>query len=145
VIEPLRLSYEIECSADHAFDVWTTRLTTWWPKGHTTSGDPETSVVLEPRLGGRIFERTPDGTEIDWGVITTWDPPVQLGYRWHIGREAEQATDVELRFVDLGNDRARLDIVQSGWERLGDEGEAYRNANTAGWGALIPHFVTAAT
>jgi hypothetical protein len=72
VIEPLRLSYEIDCPAEHAFDVWTRRLSTWWPKDHSASGDPDTVVVLEPRLGGRIYERTPDGTEIDWGEITLW-------------------------------------------------------------------------
>ena len=143
MIEPLRLSYEIDCPADHAFEVWTTRLSTWWPPGHSTSGDPDTQVVLEPRLGGRIFERTPDGVEIDWGVITHWEPPTRLGYEWHIGRAAGESTDVELTFVDLADDRTRLDIVQSGWERLGDEGEAYRNANTSGWGALIPSFVAA--
>jgi hypothetical protein len=143
VIDPLRLSYEIECPADHAFDVWTTRLSTWWPKGHSTSGNPDTQVVLEPRLGGRIFERTPDGTEIDWGVITSWDPPARLGYQWHIGRDAQAATDVELTFVDLGGDRTRLDIVQSGWERLGEEGLAYRDANTSGWDSLIPKFQAA--
>jgi hypothetical protein len=72
VIEPLRLSYEIDCPAEHAFDVWTRRLSTWWPKDHSASGDPDTVVVLEPRLGGRIYERTPDGTEIDRGEITLW-------------------------------------------------------------------------
>jgi len=64
-IDPLRFSFDIECPPDHAFAVWTTRLSTWWPKGHSTSGDPDTVVTLEPHLGGRIFERTPDGTEID--------------------------------------------------------------------------------
>lgn len=88
VIEPLHLSVEIQCSAAHAFDVWTSRLSMWWPKGHSASGDPETVVTLEPRLGGRIFERTPDGT-------------------------------------------TRLDIVHAGWDRLGREGEAWRNADTA--------------
>ncbi|MDT5292711.1 MAG: hypothetical protein QOF88_7600, partial [Mycobacterium sp.] len=88
MIEPLRLSYELSCPTDHAFDVWTTRIAGWWPKGHSTSGDPGASVVLEPREGGRIFERLTDGTEIDWGVITQWDPPRRLGYTWHIGRDA---------------------------------------------------------
>jgi uncharacterized protein YndB with AHSA1/START domain len=140
VIEPLRLSYELSCSADHAFDVWTTRIGGWWPKGHTTSGDPGAVVVLEPRGGGRIFERTTDGAEVDWGVITEWSPPRRLGYTWHIGRDAAQATDVSLTFVDLGDGTSRLDIVQTGWERLGAEGPTYREANTAGWGGLVPSF-----
>ena len=145
MIEPLRLSYEIDCSVEHAFDVWTTRLSTWWPKGHSASGDPDTFVVLEPRLGGRIFERTSDGTEIEWGEITSWQPPTRLGYQWHIARDRSAATDVELTFVDLGDNRTRLEIVHAGFERLGAEGAAWREANTAGWGALMPHYIAAAT
>jgi uncharacterized protein YndB with AHSA1/START domain len=143
MIEPLRMSYPIACPAEHAFDVWTTRLSTWWPKGHSSSGDPDAAVRLEPGVGGRIFERTTDGTEVDWGRITEWDPPRRLAYSWHIGRPAADATDVELTFVDLGDGTSRLDIVHSGWERLGADAEAYRNANVGGWGALIPNFVEA--
>jgi hypothetical protein len=144
VIEPLRLSYELSCSADHAFDVWTTRIGAWWPKGHSTSGDPGAVAVLEPRTGGRVFERTTEGTEIDWGVITQWDPPRRLGYTWHIGRDATQATDVSLTFVDLGDGTSRLDIIQTGWEHLGAEGPTWREANNNGWGALVPWFRAAA-
>ena len=144
MIEPLRLSYEIQCSAEHAFEVWTTRLSSWWPKGHSASGNPGTVVVFEPRLGGRIFERTPDGSEIDWGEVTLWDPPHVLGYVWHIARDRRDATNVELTFVAVGDDTTRLDIVHSGWERLGAEGRIWREANTDGWSALMPRFVAAA-
>lgn len=143
MIEPLRLSYEIDCPAEHAFDVWTQRLSTWWPRDHSASGDPDTVVVLEPRLGGRIFERTPDGTEIDWGEITLWNPPARLGYLWHIRRDRSDATDVDLTFVDLGNGRTRLDIVHAGWHRLGAEGPTWRAANRGGWDGLLPTFVAA--
>jgi uncharacterized protein YndB with AHSA1/START domain len=100
--------------------------------------------VLEPRLGGRVFERTPDGTEIDWGEVTLWSPPERLGYLWHIRRDRSDATDVELTFVDMGGGRTRLDIVHTGWERLGADGGAFRDANTDGWSSLIPRFVDAA-
>ncbi len=144
MIEPLRLSYEIACPPEHAFAVWTTRLSAWWPKGHSASGDPDTVVTLEPRLGGRIFERTPDGVEIDWGEITLWSPPSRLRYLWHITRDRSDATDVDLRFVDIGGGRTRLDIVHAGWDRLGAEGTAWRNANTNGWNSLIPRYLEAA-
>ena len=142
--DPLRITREIRCSPEHAFDVWTTRLSTWWPKGHSASGDPDTVVTLEPHLGGRIFERTPDGREIDWGEITEWSPPRRLGYRWHIAWDVAQATDVQLIFVDLGDDRTRLEIVHTGWERFGDEAERLRTANTGGWDALLSGFLAAA-
>jgi hypothetical protein len=143
--EPLRLSFDIECAPAHAFDVWTTRLSAWWPKGHSTSGDRDTVVTLEPGVGGRIFERTPDGTEIDWGEITAWEPPRRLGYLWHIGRDRSGATDVELTFADRGDGTTRLEIVHSGWERLGAAGTAWRDANTNGWSSLVPAFAAAAT
>ncbi|MGZ4678199.1 MAG: SRPBCC domain-containing protein [Acidimicrobiia bacterium] len=145
MIEPLRLSEEIECSAEHAFDVWTRRISTWWPKGHSASGDPGTVVTLEAKLGGRIFERTSDGTEIDWGEITDWSPPQRLAYRWYIGRHPGEATDVELTFVALGERRTRLEIVHTGWERIGTGAESWRDANSGGWAALLPSFLAAAT
>ncbi len=143
-LDPLRLSYEIACPADHAFDVWTTRLASWWPPGHSASGVPGTRVQLEPHLGGRIFERTPDGTEIDWGRITVWQPPHRLGYAWHIGRPSTEATEVELTFVEVGDGTTRLEIVQSGWDRLGDDAISFRQANQHGWSALIGPFTEAA-
>jgi uncharacterized protein YndB with AHSA1/START domain len=133
----------LSCSADHAFDVWTTRIATWWPKGHSAAGEAAV-VVLEPHTGGRIFERTTAGAEVDWGVITEWRPPYRLAYTWHIGRPAAQATDVSLTFVDLGDGRSRLDIVQTGWDRLRAEGQAWRDANANGWAALVPSFRAAA-
>jgi uncharacterized protein YndB with AHSA1/START domain len=143
-LAPLELTFEIACPPDHAFEVWTRRLGAWWPPGHTTSGDPGAVVTLEPHLGGRIFERTPDGRETEWGRITAWEPPNRLGYQWHIGRDASQATDVELRFVDQGDGTTRLQIVHRGWERLGADGEPYRQANTAGWNSLIGPYRRAA-
>jgi hypothetical protein len=144
VIEPLRLSYELKCPASHAFMVWTTRIGTWWPKGHSASGDPTSEVFLEPGVGGRIFERPTVGAEIDWGVVTEWDPPGRLCYTWHIGRDSTQATEVALTFVELDGHTSRLDIVQTGWDRLGADGPSWREANSGGWGALIPAFLAAA-
>jgi Activator of Hsp90 ATPase homolog 1-like protein len=143
-LEPLRLTFDIACPAEHAFTVWTERLSAWWPKGHSVSGDRDAVVTLEPGPGGRIYERTSDGTEIDWGEVTTWDPPRRLRYLWHIGRARTDATDVELTFVDRGDGTTRLEIVQSGWERLGAEGATWREANTNGWSGLVPVFVAAA-
>ena len=144
MIEPLRLSVEIDCAPEHAFAVWTERIGTWWPRGHSVSGDPDIDVVLEAGVGGRILERTPDGTEIVWGEITGWEPPARLAYRWHIRRDPHEATDVQLHFVDLTDGRTRLDIEQTGWERLGAEARTWRDANTAGWSGLLPHFTAAA-
>ncbi len=137
--EPLTLSFEVACSAEHAFAVWTGRIASWWPPDHTVTGDAET-VVLEGAVGGRIFERTADGTEHDWGEVTAWNPPAGLAYRWHLGRDRDDATDVEIRFVPRGRHSTRIDIEHRGWERLGAEAGVWRDRNRAGWESLLAAF-----
>jgi uncharacterized protein YndB with AHSA1/START domain len=145
MIEPLRVDVDIDCAPEHAFVTWTERFGDWWPRGHSVSGDPA-AIVLEARVGGRIFERTHDGTEIDWGEVTAWEPPTRLAYRWHIRRDRADATDVELRFVAVDDGRrTRLEITHTGWERLGADAESWRDANRGGWGGLLPVFTAACT
>ncbi len=144
MIEPLRLSFEVACPVDHAFAVWTSGIATWWPADHTVSGDPGADVVLEPAVGGRIFERTPDGAEHDWGEVTAWDPPTRLAYLWHLRRDRADATDVEVRFVASGDQRTRVEIEHGGWERLGADAQTWRERNSGGWDSLLPHYRTAA-
>jgi uncharacterized protein YndB with AHSA1/START domain len=145
VIEPIRLAFEVDCPADHAFDVWTDRISTWWPADHTVSGEADAAVVLEPRRGGRIFERTVAGIEHEWGEITVWEPPRRLVYLWHLRRDRADATEVEIRFRPQGEASTLVEIEHRGWEALGAEGQAWRDRNGAGWSTLLPHYVVAAS
>ena len=140
--DPLRVSFDVACAPEHAFSVWTTRISSWWPRDHTVSGDPE-EIVLESGSGGRIYERTSTGERHEWGEVTAWEPPRRLCYLWHIGRERGTATEVEITFVDKGAACTRIEIAQSGWDNVGDEAEARRDQNRSGWDALVPHFVAA--
>jgi hypothetical protein len=143
VIEPIRLAFEVACPPDHAFAVWTGRIGQWWPVDHTVSGEPGLAVVLEPRPGGRIFERTAAGVEHDWGEVTVWEPPNRFVYLWHIGRDRDDATEVEIRFAERGAATTLVEIEQRGWEALGGEAESWRDRNGAGWATLLPHFIAA--
>lgn len=126
------------CPAQHAFDTWTTRASSWWPKAHTMSLEEGLQVVFEGRVGGRIFERTQGGAEHEWGEITIWEPPRRLGYLWRIATDAVSATEVEISFVEAGEDRTRVDIEHRGWERLGERGDGWRTVNGGGWGGVLP-------
>ena len=143
--EPIRLAFDVDCPADHAFEVWTGGIDTWWPTDHTSSGDAATHVVLEGRTGGRIFERTLGGAEHDWGEVTVWEPPSRLSYLWHLRRDRADATEVEIRFVAAGASTTRVEIEHRGWERLGTGGEEQRDRNRGGWATLLPHYVAAAS
>jgi len=142
VSTPLLVSFEVACPVDHAFTVWTSGIGTWWPRDHTVTGDPGLRVVMESGVGGRIFERTADGAEHDWGEVTAWNPPERLAYRWHLRQDPAEATDVEIRFRAEGGS-TRIEIVHRGWERLGDSADEKRDRNRVGWSSLVPHYVAA--
>jgi hypothetical protein len=137
--DPLRMSFDVACPADHAFSVWTSDIGTWWPHDHTVTGRGDVTVVLECRVGGRIFERTPEGDEHDWGAVTVFDRPSRLAYLWHLGGDRADATEVDVRFVAVGAGATRIEIEHRGWERLGTRGAAWRERNQAGWASLLPH------
>ena len=139
---PLRLTFDVACSAEHAFTVWTSEIGTWWPPDHTVTGQAE-RIVLQSGVGGRIYERTADGFEHDWGEVTVWSPPTRLAYLWHLGRDREDATEVEIRFLAVGATATRIKIEHRGWERLGTEEHLWRERNRSGWETLLPHFVAA--
>jgi uncharacterized protein YndB with AHSA1/START domain len=139
---PLRMSFDVACSAGHAFRVWTSGIASWWPPDHTVTGRAA-AVVLQAGVGGRIYECTGDGIEHEWGEVTVWQPPARLAYRWYLGRDRAGATEVEIRFVAQGAGATRVEIEHRGWERLGPDAEQWRERNQGGWASLLPHFITA--
>jgi Activator of Hsp90 ATPase homolog 1-like protein len=143
VSSPLRISFDVACGAEQAFGLWTSRIGTWWPPDHTVSGHPA-AVVLEGRVGGRIYEQTAEGVEHEWGQVTVWEPPRRLGYTWYLGRSDAVATEVEIHFIDVSGSTL-VQIEHRGWERLGADAAAWQERNRIGWETLLPHFAAATT
>jgi hypothetical protein len=134
------MSFDVACSVEHAFGVWTSGIGTWWPPDHTVTGQGDLDVVLQGSVGGRIYERTSDGVEHDWGEVTAWEPPSYFAYLWHLRQDRADATEVEIHFLAQGTGVTRVEIEHRGWERLGSVGEERRARNRAGWDTLLPHF-----
>ena len=107
------------------------------------SGERAVEIVFEPKVGGRIFERTADGREFEWGEVTVWEPPGRLGYRWSIATTPEHANDVEIRFLPEGDSATEVQIEHRGWERLGAQGQAWRDVNQGGWDGTLPAYAAA--
>ena len=71
VITPVRKTVHVKAPIDHAFEVFTTGLTRWWPHDHGVGKQPIQKVLMEPRLGGRWLEVSDDGTETSVATITS--------------------------------------------------------------------------
>jgi uncharacterized protein YndB with AHSA1/START domain len=140
MLEPLEIEFDVHCPPRLAFEVWTTRIASWWPKSHTVSGESDVEVVLEARAGGRIYERSSSGGEHEWGEVTAFEPPDRLAYLWHIRRDRADATQVEITFSAQGEAGTRVRIEHRGWERLGADAESWRDRNNAAWGSLLSEY-----
>jgi uncharacterized protein YndB with AHSA1/START domain len=139
----LRKTITVARPPEVAFRVFTEGLTSWWPaRTHSVGHERVDTIVLEGHVGGRFYERLDDGTEHEWGKITTWDPPGRLGMTWHAGRGPETAQQLEIRFVAEG-DGTRVELEQTGWEVLGDEAEATRANYASGWTGVLGQYADA--
>ena len=72
---------------EKAFRVFTNSFNTWWPREFHIGQTEMAEAILEPREGGRWYERGVDGTECDWGRVLAWEPPHRLLVTWQINGE----------------------------------------------------------
>lgn len=132
-----------------AFALFTAEMGSWWPAANTFANAAFVTVVVEPRPGGRWFERTTDGTETAWGRVLVWDPPHRVVLTWQITPEGQpepdpaKASEVEVRFVATGPDTTRVELTHSAFERHGEEGGAiWRTAmaSEGGWPLFLGRY-----
>ena len=56
MIEPLRMSFFVDCPVEHAFHVWTAETSRWWPVTHTVTAKTGLEVVFEAGASARLTE-----------------------------------------------------------------------------------------
>lgn len=147
----MKASYEIWVAAtpERCFDAWVNEVDAWWPREgrrfrYTWAPDATAPdrIRFEPRLGGRYWETFADGSEYEIGRITAFDRPRRLAYTWR-GPTWSAATDIEVTF-DAEGDGTRVEIIQSGWERLGDEAKQLRDGYEHGMVEVVGAFARCA-
>src|SRR5205085_1042164 len=125
VIAPVRKTVRVKAPIAHAFEVFTSGLTRWWPHDHGVGKKPIQKVLMEPRLGGRWLEISEDGTETSVATITLWEPPHRLVMLWQINAQwkpdAAMKSEVDVRFSAGGPDATRAVLTT-----LEEKGASYR-------------------
>lgn len=138
---PVLRAVTVRCDVDQAFAVFTERIGEWWPLAtHSVGRDRAVTAVLEPGVGGRIFERWADGSERDWGRVTLWEPPRRFAVTWKPNPDRSAPTEYEVRFL-AGEGGTRVEIEHWGWELLGDEADEARASYDTGWIPVLDGFV----
>ena len=141
----IRKAVTVAVPVETAFRVFTEEAGSWWPLATKSVGqqDAET-LVIEPREGGRVYERVRSGAEHDWGVMLAWEPPRRLVFTWHPGRGPETSQELEVRFTASGADTL-VELEHRGWERLVETAEEIPEHYESGWEEVLSRYVEAAT
>ena len=135
-VPPVVKAVSVRAAPAQAFDYFVRDLVHWWPLAQFHTGPDPVDCAIEPRAGGRVFERAGDGRETAWGTVVAYEPPHRLSFTWIVGLSAELAQLIEIRFVPQGNG-TRVELTHSGWEKLGDAAAALREGYDRGWATLI--------
>jgi uncharacterized protein YndB with AHSA1/START domain len=144
-VQPVRVAVEVRRGVEEAFGVFTAEITAWWPvASHSVEPDKVAAVVLEGRLGGRLYERWHDGGQADWGRVLAWEPPTRLVLAWSPNPERTAETEVEVRFTAVGAGRTRVELEHRGWERLGDLAAEASSSYRDGWPRVLAGFAATA-
>ncbi len=140
----------VDAPREHAFEVFTRGLDSWWFRDHHIGKEPMREAVMEPREGGRVYERGIHGAECDWGRVLAWEPPSRLVVAWQIGGdwqfdpEPAHASEYEVRFIAETSTRTRVEFEHRHFERHGEAGRKIRDSVETGWAKLLATYADTA-
>ncbi|WP_225732469.1 MULTISPECIES: SRPBCC family protein [unclassified Nocardia] len=148
----IRVEFTVDAPPERAYEVFTTGIDSWWPRGHHIGKGQLAEEVIEPRAGGRCFGREADGTECAWGTVLAWEPPRHFAFSWEIGLDWQHDPDpahasrVDVTFEPLEPGRTAVTLVHSGFENHGKGWESMRDSvgGEGGWPGMANTYAEAA-
>lgn len=134
-----------------AWRVFTEKMGEWWPLTFYKIGKANAvDAVIEPRVGGRWYERGDDGSTCQWGSVLAWEPPSRLLLSWDINADWQYdstlKTEIEVLFTAEGRDRTRVALEHRHLDRYGARRDEMRAIfeSEGDWGRLLEAFARAA-
>jgi uncharacterized protein YndB with AHSA1/START domain len=135
-----------------AFEVFTAQIESWWPMASHHIGEADcAAVVIEPRAGGRWYERGVDGVECVWGRVLVWEAPHRVVLVWQLSAQFQfdpaLHTEVDVRFTVIDGQTTRVELEHRGLEAYGADAMAMREAfgSPTGWNGMLDHFAQVAS
>ena len=144
----VRREIVVEAPAERAFRVFTERLDEIKPRDHNLLSSDIEATVVEPRAGGRIYDRGADGSECEWATVLAFEPPERFVFSWNISTswqfepDASRRSEVAISFLSEGPDRTRVVLEHRHLERHGEGWEGMREGvgGDGGWPLYLARF-----
>jgi hypothetical protein len=147
----VRKVMNVHAPQEVAWRVFTEKMATWWPLDNYKIGKAKAvDALIEPRVGGRWYERGDDGSTCDWGSVAVWEPITRLMLFWSITANWEYdptlKTELDIRFIAEGASATRVELEHRRLDLYGDRRDEMRAIFETGgdWGRLLESFARAA-
>ena len=146
----VRREITVNAEPERAFAVFTERFDTWWPRSHHIAPVEMAEAIIEPRAGGRWYERGVDGVECLWGQVLLWEPERRVVLVWQLNAQwkfdPSLHTEVDVRFTAIDDRTTQVDLEHRGLEAYGADAMAMRDAfgSPNGWNGMLDHFAQVA-
>ena len=144
----VRTSIVIEAPVQRAFDAFVHEMGSWWNPDHHILEGHVAEMVVEPRVGGHIYDRGVDGSECHWARVLAYDPPHRFVFSWDISpdwkieTDPDKTSEVEVGFISEGPHTTRVELEHRHLDRHGDGWEGMHGAvgSPGGWPSGLQRF-----
>jgi uncharacterized protein YndB with AHSA1/START domain len=143
----VRKVVSVNAPREVAWRVFTEKMGGWWPLEQYKIGKAKAvDAIIEPRVGGRWYERGDDGSSCDWGSVLAWEPPARLVLSYDISADWQYdpmlKTEIEVRFIAEGKDKTRVEFEHRKLDRYGARRDEMHQIfdSTGDWGRLLEMF-----
>jgi uncharacterized protein YndB with AHSA1/START domain len=144
----VRVQVVVDAPLERAFSVFTEDFGSFKPPEHNLLAVEIAETVLEPRVGGHLYDRGVDGSECRWARVLAYEPPHRIVLSWDISpqwqleSDPEKTSEVEVRFVAEAPERTRVELEHRNLERHGEGWAGMREgvAGPDGWPLYLRRF-----
>jgi len=149
----VRREVVVEAPVERAFEVFTQQFDRIKPRDHTMLAVEIAESVIEPRVGGRVYDRGVDGSECQWARVLAYEPPDRIVFSWDISpawqieSDLAKTSEVEVRFIAEAPTRTRVELEHRHLDRHGDGWEGVREGVRGGdgWPLYLDRFSSIVT
>jgi uncharacterized protein YndB with AHSA1/START domain len=147
----VRKTVTVAAPAALAFEVFTGDIASWWPMVSHHIGEADCAAVLiEPRAGGRWYERGVNGVECVWGRVAVWEAPRRVVLVWQLSAQfrfdPSIHTEVEVNFIAVDARTTRVELEHRGLDAYGADAMAMHDtfSSPQGWNGMLEHYAQVA-
>ena len=138
-LAPIVHERSLRCGAESAFATYAGRIGEWWDPRYTANAETFESVVVEPRVGGRVYATHGDIGEHDWGEVTAWEPGARLVHTFTLAQDPAHPSEVAVEF-EAADGGCTVRLAHGGWT----EANAPARPKFGDWPLLLDRFAALA-